>query len=302
MNALQSWLENVVGLTPELQGRILASLLMLLLLWLVQRIVTATLRRRTVDLAMRYRWQKATGYVLFAVGVLIIGRVWFEGFESIATIIGLVSAGVAIALQEVLVSFVGWLFILWRRPFNLGDRIQIGEHTGDVIDIRVFQFSIMEIGNWVAADEPTGRVIHIPNGIIFREPQANFGQVFKYVWHEIPVLLTRESDWKTAKTILQTAINRHSDHLSAIAQRRMRENSERYMVPAARLAPMVYTAVRESGIELTMRYLCEPHERRETEHAIWEELLDAFAAQPDIHFAYPTQREIQSRDPYDIQS
>jgi small-conductance mechanosensitive channel len=301
MNTLQTWLERVLGLTPELQGQITASLLMLLLLWLVQRMVTATLRRRTVDPAARYRWQKATGYVLFAIGVLIIGRVWFEGFGSIATIIGLVSAGVAIALQEILVSLAGWFFILWRRPFNLGDRIQIGEYTGDVIDIRVFQFSIMEIGNWVAADEPTGRVIHIPNGTIFREPQANFGQVFKYVWHEIPVLLTRESDWKTAKTILQRAISRHSDHLSVIAQRRMRENSERYMVPTARLAPVVYTAVRESGIELTMRYLCEPHERRETEHAIWEELLDAFAAQPGIHFAYPTPREIQSRDPYDVE-
>lgn len=299
MSELQIWLEEVLGIAPELQGRIVASFVLLLLLWLVQRIITATLRRRSVELATRYRWQKATGYVLFAIGILVIGRIWFEGFGSIATIIGLVSAGIAIALQEVLVSFVGWLFILWRRPFNLGDRIQIGDYTGDVIDIRVFQFSIMEIGNWVAADEPTGRVIHIPNGIIFREPQANFGQVFKYVWHEIPVLLTRESDWKTAKTILQTAINRHSDHLSAIAEQQMRENSERYMVPPARLAPVVYTAVRESGIELTMRYLCEPHERRETEHAIWEELLDAFEAQPAIHFAYPTQREIQSHDPYE---
>src|SRR2546425_13182228 len=68
------------------------------------------------------------------IGLLVIGRIWFAGFQSIATFLGLVSAGVAIALKDILVNLAGWVFLMWRRPFALGDRIQIGQHAGDVID------------------------------------------------------------------------------------------------------------------------------------------------------------------------
>ena len=86
-----------------------------------------------------------------------------------------------------------------RKPLKVGDRVQIGDVTGDVIDIRIFQFSVIEIGNWVDADQSTGRIIHIPNGTIFIKWQANYTAGFEYIWNEIPVLVTFESDWKTAK-------------------------------------------------------------------------------------------------------
>lgn len=89
----------------------------------------------------------------------MIGRVWFEGIHSIATFLGLLSAGVAIALKDLLANLAGWGFIMWRRPFEVGDRVQIGNDTGDAIDLRIFQFTLMEIGNWVEADQITGRTI-----------------------------------------------------------------------------------------------------------------------------------------------
>src|SRR5437870_943240 len=100
---------------------------------------------------LRYRWQKATAYITTPIALLIVGRIWFAGFQSIATFLGLVSAGIAIALKDILVNLAGWVFIIWRRPFALGDRIQIGQHAGDVIDVRLFQFTLNEIGNWVQA-------------------------------------------------------------------------------------------------------------------------------------------------------
>ena len=86
-------------------------------------------------------------------------------------------------------------------------------HAGDVIDIRLFQFSINEIGNWVDADQSTGRIIHIPNGIVFTEPQANYTAGFQYIWNEIPVLVTFESDWKKAKQILTDIVNHHGVYI-----------------------------------------------------------------------------------------
>ena len=75
-----------------------------------------------------------------------------------STFLGLLSAGVAIALKDPLVNLAGWGFIVWRKPFGIGDRIQLGDSRGDVIDQRIFMFTLMEIGNWVDAERSTGRV------------------------------------------------------------------------------------------------------------------------------------------------
>lgn len=88
--------------------------------------------------------------------------------------------------------------------------MQIGQHVGDVIDIRLFQFTILEIGNWVEADQSTGRLIHMPNAKVFQEPQANYSTGFEYIWHEIPVMVTFESNWKKTKTILQEIVTKHA--------------------------------------------------------------------------------------------
>lgn len=92
---------------------------------------------------------------------------WFKGIQSLATFLGLVSAGLAIALKDLVTGLAGWIFIIWRKPFGVGDLIQIGNNSGDVIDIRPFKFIIMETGNWVDADQSTGRITHIPNSSVY---------------------------------------------------------------------------------------------------------------------------------------
>jgi small-conductance mechanosensitive channel len=185
---------------------------------------------------------------------------------------------------------VSWAFILIRQPFKVGDRIQIGKVAGDVIDIRLFQFSIMEIGNWVDAEQSTGRIIHIPNGIIFTEPQANYTAEFQYIWNEIPVLVTFESDWKKAKHILADIVNHHGILLSTEAEKQIKEAAKRFLIFYNKLTPIVYTSVKDSGVMLTLRYMCNPRERRSIEEKIWEDILNKFAECNDIDFAYPTQR------------
>lgn len=169
LDKLTIWLQRTLGLSPEIQGKFLLSLLTVIILLLLRRLILRIVFQRFEDVRVRYRWRKTSAYIAFVFAVLILGRVWFEGFQSIATFLGLLSAGVAIALKDVLVNLVGWIFIMWRRPFEVGDRIQIGDQAGDVIDIRIFQFTLMEIGNWVDADQSTGRVIHIPNGKVFTD-------------------------------------------------------------------------------------------------------------------------------------
>jgi len=290
MTQFGDWLQRTIGLSAATATKLEATLLVLVALWLVQRITLAIVWRRTHDGRLRYRWQKATAYITTPIALLIVGRIWFAGFQSIATFLGLVSAGIAIALKDILVNLAGWVFIIWRRPFALGDRIQIGPHAGDVIDVRLFQFTLNEIGNWVQADQSTGRIIHIPNGKVLTEVIANYSEGFQYIWNEIPVLVSFESDWEKAKQLLLEIVRRDSEEIARAAEHSVRETTRKFMIFYTNLTPTVYTSGHDSGVLLTLRYLCEPRQRRVTEQEIWEDILREFAKHDDIELAYITRR------------
>jgi small-conductance mechanosensitive channel len=148
----------------------------------------------------------------------------------------------------------------------------------------------MEIGNWVDADQSTGRVLHIPNRKVFSENIANYTKGFTFLWHEVPVIITFESDWRKGKTILEKIAVRHTVQLTPKIERRIKNAAKSYLIYYKNLTPIVYTKVVDHGVMLTIRYLSDPRKRRGTEQAIWEEILDAFAQEPTLDFAYPTQR------------
>ena len=294
MTLLREWLYSLLGAAPETTQRLFATLVTILAVILIRALTLRVVNQRVEDARALYRWRKTVSYIAFGVAVAIAMRVWFPGLQGVSTFLGLLSAGLAIALRDPIVNLVGWAFILWRKPFEVGDRIQIGSHAGDVIDVRIFQFTLMEIGNWVDADQSTGRVIHVPNGKVFTDTTANYTKGFQHIWNEIPVLVTFESNWEKAKAILTEIANRCAENLSTTAQQRLRKAAQKYMIFYSKLTPVVYTSVMDCGVLLTIRYLTAPRQRRGSSEAIWEEILREFARCDDIDFAYPTQRFYQN--------
>ena len=286
--------ESGVALMPGVdvgtQTNLVLSVLVVLLVFFVRRAILAVAYGRTDDHEHRYRWAKISANVGFVVTALVLVQIWFTAIRSIGTFLGLLSAGLAIALKDIVSDLAGWLFIVWRRPFDLGDRIQIGAHAGDVVDRSIFQFTIMEIGNWVSADQSTGRLIHIPNAKVFTEPLANYVAGFPYLWNELQVLVTFESNWRRAKAVLEELAEDHTVDLSQEAHRGPSRTEQRFLIRYRKLTPVVYVAVADSGVELTLRYLCRPRERRGSGSDLWERVLDAFERCPDVTLAYPTQR------------
>jgi small-conductance mechanosensitive channel len=284
------WFEETTGLSSDVVSNLIKTLIAIIGFIILNKIISRVIIKKTDDVFLRYRWRKTQDYITFFFGFLVILSIWIEEFKSIATFLGLLSAGIAIALKDPLTNLAGWLFILWRKPFDVGDRVQLGQHAGDVIDLRIFQFTIIEIGNWVDADQSTGRMLHIPNAKIFTEVLANYTSGFNYIWHEIGVMVTFESNWQKAKEILLRIIKEHSEHISIGAEAKIKEASKKYMIFYKNLTPIVYTSVKASGVMLTMRFLCDPRQRRGYEQTIWELVLKEFARCNDINFAYPTQR------------
>ena len=293
MESIQTFIKELIGISPIAQAKLFRSIVIIAILWVINLIIHKILNRQIEDVKVRYMWRKTINYIIAMTGILLVGRIWFKGFQSIATFLGLLSAGIAIAMKEVIINMVGWLFIILRRPISVGDRIEVDGVRGDIIDMRLFQFSMMEIGNWVEAEQSTGRVIHVPNSRIFTSPVANYSKGFQYIWNEIKVLITFESDWHKAKNILNDIVDKHSKHLSQSAAKKVREASQKYMIFYSKLSPIVYTSVKKNGVMLTIRYLCDPKDRRNSEELMWENILEAFAKHDDIEFAYPTYRIYQ---------
>jgi len=279
--------------SPHFQSQLLGSVLIILVLWAVRLLIVRFIIENLEDVRARYWWRKTSSYLTAVVAIFLIGPLWLSGLQSLATFLGLASAGLVIALQGLLTNLAGWLFIVVRRPFEVGDRIEVGEHAGDVVDIRIFEFTLLEIGNWVQADQSTGRVLHIPNGKVFSETVANYNKGFEYIWHEIPVIITFESNWEKAKKLLTEIVNKDAAHLSKDAPERIQKASRRFMIMYSHVTPTVYTRAERYGVSLTIRYLCSPQRRRSSEQSIWEDILKTFAQHPDIEFAYPTQRFYQ---------
>lgn len=281
----------IPGLSGQAQANLVLSALVVIGLLLARRMVLAVVDRRVEDRTLRYRWSKISGYVAFALGLVAVFQIWFTALRSLGTFLGLLTAGLAIALKDLVADLAGWAFILWRSPFEVGDRIQIGDHSGDVVDIRIFAFTIMEVGNWVGSDQSTGRMIHVPNALVFASPLANYTAGFPFLWNELPILVTFESDWRKGKALLQEIATDEMGSVAHEAELVLRRSSKRFPILHYRkLTPVVYTSVEDSGVLLTIRYLCDPRARRGSSEALWERVLDAFAAHDDIDFAYPTKR------------
>jgi small-conductance mechanosensitive channel len=295
-HSITTWLEQALGISPHLLTRFLETLALALLYIVGVQLLRRVIDRRVPDAHRKFILKKTIAYVLGSFVVVGLLFVWLGGITGLAASIGVLSAGVAIALKDPLVNFAGWFFIAIRRPFVVGDRISIGPHSGDVIDRRLFQFSIIEIGAWVDADQSTGRVIHIPNGWIFNNSTTNFTQFFPYLWNEVALTITFESNWVRAKEILTEVARRHAIIESEEEERAIRAEAERNNIYFNHLDPIVWTRVVERGIMLTLRFLCKSRARRSTESVLWEALLRELAKADDISFAYPTTRFYQSAE------
>jgi small-conductance mechanosensitive channel len=292
VETIRDTLQRYFNLHPEMQARLLNTLLIILALFLLRLVLLWIVNRRfREDTRALYSWRKGAEYLIVVLGILLVGRLWLEGVQSLATYLGLVSAGVAIALQDLIVNLAGWGFIIWRRPFTVGDRIEIDGQAGDVIDVRIFAFSLLEIGARIDAEQSTGRVVHIPNGVVFREAVANFSQGLPYIWNEIPVMVTFESDWEKAKEIVTQVVNQFAPEVGEEVKAYGRKTGKRFVIAYGNVTPIVYTKVVGSGVLLTMRYLVNPRQRRGSEQQMWEAILRTFAQHEDIDFAYETVRE-----------
>ena len=289
------WLQMTFDLTGT-QANLVLSVLVILVLAAIWYVVVRSITQRVDDSSVWYLARKTTSYVVAVLAVFALLWLWIGALRQAATFLGLFAAGVAIALGDLLRNIAGWFYILLRRPWRVGDRIEVDGVAGDVIDIRVFRTTLLEIGNWVDADQSTGRIVHVPNGKAMTTTVYNATEGFGFIWHEVVLRVSFESDWQRAEQLMLDALTEAGGHTIEEAQARIRHTAQAYRIRYTHLTPTVYITVHEDAVIITGRILVDVRRRRAVDQQIWRSLLLAIADEPDVEIAYPTSRTYL-RDP-----
>jgi len=268
--------------------KLVLSLLALALTMVANRLLRGVLKARFRDTPHAHTVFMLVRNAVFLLGASVILLIWL-GFGSNFTVaMGILGAGIAFASQETIGSFAGYLNIVTGNLYRIGDRIRIGAVTGDVLDISMLRTTVMEIGEWIQAEQHTGRIVTIANRAVFSDPVFNYTQRWGYLWDEITVPVTYESDWQRAQEIMLDHAEDYTAHLQEQAHIDLRELTKRYPIYEETVAPQLYLTMTDNWIEITLRYVVDARERRKVTAELHRELLEHFQDEPDVTVASAT--------------
>ncbi|MBT8288379.1 MAG: mechanosensitive ion channel [Flavobacteriaceae bacterium] len=230
------------------------------------------LRRKLPDTSVRYKSQKAVeffGYVL----LVIVTISFFTGsIKDFALAIGLLTAGITITLQELILSIAGSFYIFLVGVYKPGDRIEINNIKGDVIDIDSIYTTMMEIGEWVTSDNYSGRIVKLSNAFVFKGPVYNYSKDFPFVWDEFNLPIRYGSDLELAKKIVVQIASETLSEFVANSKSRWNQVVDKYYIENALVDPTLAISLTDNWVQFNLRYIVDYKKRRFTKHILNERI------------------------------
>lgn len=273
MEEIRNWMTAHPTSTHIIKYFIWIIVVVVLIAW-IRRILI----RKLPDSGVKYKAQKGIeiiGYLL----VILITITYFTGsIKDFGLAIGLLTAGITITLQELILSIAGSFYIFFVKVYKPGDRIEINGIKGDVIDIDSVYTTMMEIGEWISSDNYSGRIVKLSNAFVFKGPVYNYSQDFPFVWDEFNLPIRYGSDLELAKSIV---ISVAQDQLSGFVEESMAEWKgvvEKYYIEDAQVDPTLAITMTDNWVQFNLRYIVDYKKRRLTKHALNEEIGKRFEA------------------------
>lgn len=253
--------------------RLLAAFLVTTVVVLIVRLIRRTAIRRIRDTDTRYQARKVLNIIGTLVVFLFIGSLFSDGFTNLTVGLGIAGAGIAFALQGVIMSIAGWLAIVFGDYYKTGDRIKIKDIRGDVIDIGVFRTTLMECGEWVNGDLYNGRIVRFANSNVFTDVVTNYSDDFPFLWDEMTVPVRFGSDPAMARKIILDAVSHIVGDFTQSAAASWEDVVQKYRIENARLEPMVTASFDENWMTYTARYIVDYRARRTTRDQIFSGII-----------------------------
>ena len=271
-DAVQIFGVTLVGVSTNTAVKLGFTLGLIFLLAALKALARNVVRRLLGgDVADSRRFWARQGIQVIAAIILVVGvvSIWVTPGTDITTGVGLISAGLAFALQQVITSLAAYFVILRGDTFGVGDRITLGGVRGDVIRLGFLKTTIMEMGQppsvaetdpavWVNSRQYTGRIVTVTNGVIFDKPVYNYTRDFPYLWEEIVIPIDFKADRARVEQILLDAARDHAVVDDAAAGQALASMRSRFALSDASLDPTVYCRITENWLELSLRFVV-PH-------------------------------------------
>ncbi len=258
-------------------GKLFFAIIGILIISLLIRFFQYSLTRYLNDSDSRYYARKLIAFTGYLAGFVFITIVFKDRLGGLTVAIGVASAGIAFALQEVIASIAGWTAISFGGFYKPGDRVQLGGIKGDIIDIGILRTTLMELGEWVQSDLYTGRIVRIANSFIFKEPVFNYSGDFPFLWDEIKIPVKYGSDHRLARNILEQVVEEIvTDDVTSAVKTAWQAMVRKYLIENAKIEPVVTLVLTDNWMEFTVRYLVDYKKRRLTKDKLFTRILDEF--------------------------
>lgn len=256
-------------------GKIVAIVIGIIIINLVVRFLQRLASSHVKSKDVRYGLRRSLTFFGYLASVLLIIGVFSNQLSNITVALGVAGAGIAFALQEVIVSVAGWIALSFGQFYTIGDRVQLGGIKGDVIDISILRTTIMEMGEWVKGDQYNGRIVRIANSFVFKEPVYNYSADFPFVWDEITIPVKYGSDHNLARRLISRVANDIVGEYVENARNQWAVMTRKYAVENAVVEPMVFLTANDNWMEFTLRYVVDFGKRRGTKDLLFTQILDA---------------------------
>ena len=252
-------------------------ILIVLFSWLLSYLGKWMIRIWIPDVAKQFYYTRIFRRIIGILGaILFVGYLGIAFGEKIIAGLTVVATALVISLREAVLSIFGWLHILIRAPYQLGDRIELNQVTGDVLQITLFNTTVMEVGEWSSGGQSTGRLIQIPNNWVMLYAVKNYTHGFDFIWNELSYTIAPHSNWERAREMMQEFAEESSKIIEPQVKKQLHLIAQDLLIHWTILTPFVYVKHTKDGTELTLRYLCKVLKRRATEHAFHVTFIEAF--------------------------
>lgn len=281
-NLPQSWIAWMGGVDE----RVIFSVVLIVVFATAVRLGEWAAQRAVSDEHWRYTIRKLIRYSAVSIFLVTILGIWAQRLQGLLLVLGATGAGLAIALAPIIVSMAGWALIISSKLYKVGDRVQLGGVIGEVTDVGILKTSLLEIGNWVMADQLSGRVVSITNAAVFKDPVFNYTQGSPYIWDEFTVPISYGPNWEQAQPVMLEAVADYTREVAAPGKSSMQQLPGLSFVGVPDTDTQVYVSLTEHWVACTMRYVVLARARRTMKHRLQVQVLKALTAK-GIEIASP---------------
>ncbi|MCR9172060.1 MAG: mechanosensitive ion channel family protein [bacterium] len=262
----------------ELIIRAVKYVVILFCIMLLIRLVKRYFTRNIPSTTVRYKSVKSVQTIGLVLIVILTISFFTGNVRDFTLAIGLLSAGVAFALQELILSIAGSIYIFVLRVYKPGDRIEINKIKGDVIDVDTVYTTMMEIGEWVDSDNYSGRIVKVSNAFVFKSAVYNYSQDFPFVWDEINIPIDYNSDLEKAEEIINVAAKEVLSEYTETSKKQWKEIVKKYFIEDAQLDPTVAVKITDNWLQINLRYIVDFKKRRITKTQLYDRIAKSIAA------------------------